>query len=434
MAWQLGYPQAHALPTHAQELDAAARVAIVVYLPRFFSPNGALSSVCGVKMSRWIHGIAIRCDIGVSAARSYFHFLSNVMTIRFAAATAVLLLVLAIWAQAPWAQVAQRVSIAVPAITRAQPSSTTQLSIRVGPQEAVAKNSFIRVRGLPPTVAVSSGYAAAPGEWIVPLIAIPNLTIILPVEVQEKSDVVIELVKEDGKVLAEARTVLVVATNSAAHSHHQPKLAAAAIKPDLDPSPLVAISKAFDAFLANRGLNADQEKAGALSAGQKAEAFRLFLTWPQNPLEVEVTMRLTSESGVGAAVGTIAVKNSEVIVAGRKESALLLQPNLRGLPPGLYAFHVHENPSCGSALKDGKAVPGLAAGAHLWLSGTGQLSGTTFTSHLGDLPNLEVVADGTATRAVVAARLSLADVANRALMMHASQDDNSARMACGRLN
>jgi Cu/Zn superoxide dismutase len=53
---------------------------------------------------------------------------------------------------------------------------------------------------------------------------------------------------------------------------------------------------------------------------------------------------------------------------------------------------------------------------------------------LGDLPNLEVNADGTATKTVVAARLSLADVANRALMIHASQDDNSARMACGRLN
>src|SRR5262249_36810667 len=158
------------------------------------------------------------------------------------------------------------------------------------------------------------------------------------------------------------------------------------------------------------------------------------LTWPQNPLEVDVIVRFTSESGVGSALGTLVVKNSEVVVAGRREPALLLKPNLRGLRPGLYAFHVHENPDCGPAVKDGTPVPGLAAGAHLWLSGTGPLSGTTFTSHLGDLPNLEVNADGTATKTVVAARLSLADVANRALMIHASQDDNSARMACGRLN
>jgi Cu-Zn family superoxide dismutase len=70
----------------------------------------------------------------------------------------------------------------------------------------------------------------------------------------------------------------------------------------------------------------------------------------------------------------------------------------------------------------------------LWLSGTGALSGTTFTSHLGNLPHLEVDADGTAIRAVVAARLTLADVANRAIMIHTSHDDFSPRLACGRLN
>ena len=122
------------------------------------------------------------------------------------------------------------------------------------------------------------------------------------------------------------------------------------------------------------------------------------------------------------------------MVAGRKEAALLLKPNLKGLRPGLYAFHVHENANCGAALKDGELVPGMAAGSHLWLSGTGQLSGTTFTSHLGNLPNLEADADGTATKPVVAARLTLADVANRSLMIHATQDDYSPRLACGRLN
>jgi len=258
----------------------------------------------------------------------------------------------------------------------------------------------------------------------------------VPVGVQEKSKVVIDLVKDDGSVLAQAKTLLVVAA-SPAHSHQQHVVAAAAGKPDLDHSPLAAIEKGFEAFLAKRELTTDPKKPsskGALSTKQKAEMFRQFLTWPQNPLEVDVVVRLTSESGVGNAIGTIAVKNSEVLVAGRKEPALLLKPELRGLQPGLYAFHVHENPNCEHGIKDGIPVPGLAAGAHLWLSGLGQFSGTTFTSHLGDLPNLEVNADGTATRVVVAARLSLADVANRALMIHASQDDNSARMACGRLN
>jgi Cu-Zn family superoxide dismutase len=143
---------------------------------------------------------------------------------------------------------------------------------------------------------------------------------------------------------------------------------------------------------------------------------------------------MTSPSGIGEVIGTLTVKNGEIIVAGRKEAALFLKPNLRRLRPGLYAFHVHENPHCGPALQNGQPVPGLAAGTHLWLSGTGALSGTTFTSHLGNLPHLEVDADETATKMVVAARLTLADIANRSLVIHASQDDFSARLACGPVN
>jgi Cu-Zn family superoxide dismutase len=387
-------------------------------------------------MSMCMHALG---DVSVgSAARSRLRPSSNGTAIRFAAGTAVAIdLALGIWARAAGAQEAQRATITVPAVTRAEPASTTLLTIRVGPQATLPKNGSIRIRGLPAVVAVSSGYAVAPGAWFVPLVAVPGLKIIVPGGVQEKSEVAIDLVTDDGSVLAQARTLLVVAPAGPAHSHQQHVVAAAATKPDFDPSPLAAIGKGFDAFVAKRALTTDPKKVEAkraLGADQKAEMFRLFLTWPQNPLEVDVVVRLTSESGVGNPIGTIAVKNSEVLVAGRKEPALLLTPNLRGLRPGLYAFHVHEHPNCGSAIKDGIAVPGLAAGAHLWLSGMGQLSGTTFTSHLGDLPNLEVNADGTATKVVVAARLSLADVANRALMIHASQDDNSARMACGRLN
>jgi Cu-Zn family superoxide dismutase len=165
-------------------------------------------------------------------------------------------------------------------------------------------------------------------------------------------------------------------------------------------------------------------------AGRKAEMFEQFLAWPRNPFEVTLPVRFTSPSGVGYIIGTLGVKNTEIVVAGRKEAALFIRPNLRGLLPGLYAFHVHENADCGPAMKDGKSEPGLAAGSHLWLSGTGALAGTTFTSHLGDLPDLEVATDGTATKVIVAARLSLADVAGRSFMIHANQDDNSVRLAC----
>lgn len=209
---------------------------------------------------------------------------------------------------------------------------------------------------------------------------------------------------------------------------HQHVPSAVATPRSLETSAVAVLRKRFDELLAS------SKTGGPLGTKRKAEMFEEFLAWPRNPFEIELAVRLTSASGVGQVVGVLAVKNSEIAVAGRKETALYIKPQLWGLRPGRYAFHVHENPDCGPAMKDGKPVPGLAAGSHLWLSGTGAMGGVTFSSHLGDLPDLEVDADGTARRPVVAARLTLADVVSRAFVVHASQDDNSDRLACAALN
>ena len=348
------------------------------------------------------------------------HLLATVATIGPAVVAALALdLTARTWVQPARAQEAQRVSISVAPLTLAAPASKTQLPIEVSPQGALPKDSTIRIRGLPQFAALSDGHAVAPGIWSVPLISAPGLTINMPGGAQGKSDVAINLVNRDGGVLAEATTVLVVGSAWTA-----------TMLPDRDPSPLAAIRKQFDVIVA-RTSGSTKSK---LTTEQKAQMFDQFLTWPQNPLEAQVTLRLTSASGVGDVVGTITVKNTEIMAAGRKEPALLFKPNLRGMGSGLYAFHVHENPNCGPALKDGQPVPGLAAGSHLWLSGTGELSGTTFNSHLGNLPHLEVDDDGIATKVVVAPRLTLADVANRSIIIHASHDEFSPRLACGQLN
>jgi superoxide dismutase, Cu-Zn family len=347
----------------------------------------------------------------------------HVATIGLLAAIALLIGAFA-WLSTGSAQEAPRAAINIAPVTFAVSASETRLALRVGPKKLLPKNSSIRVRGVPIYAALSHGYAVAPGIWTVPLLAAEQLAIIMPRGEQGRADIVISLVTADGSVLAEARTVLVTTPASALTTASAPTAS-----PSHDPSPLAAIRQQFAAFLARTGSNARK-----LTTAQEAERFSEFLTWPQNPLEVSVTVRLTSTRGVGDPIGTIAVKNGEIIVAGRKETALFLKPNLRGLRPGLYAFHVHENPNCGPALQEGQLVPGLAAGTHLWLSGTGALSGTTFTSHLGNLPHLEVDADETATKLVVAARLTLADIANRSLVIHANQDDFSARLACGPVN
>ncbi len=78
-------------------------------------------------------------------------------------------------------------------------------SDRARPSRPTASSAFAACR---PTVALTEGHVVAPGSWAIPLAALPNLTIILPIGLQGQSDIAISLVSVDGTVLAEARTVL----------------------------------------------------------------------------------------------------------------------------------------------------------------------------------------------------------------------------------
>ncbi|MGA7328693.1 MAG: superoxide dismutase family protein [Rhodomicrobium sp.] len=149
------------------------------------------------------------------------------------------------------------------------------------------------------------------------------------------------------------------------------------------------------------------------------------------PVAFEVRVYRTAATGLGPRIGTIVVWNTMIKIAGREEAALALKANIIGLTPGPHAFHIHEYPDCGPKMKDGVMVPGLAAGAHLFAEHQVGTDIVTYKSHLGNLPNLLVSPDGTTTEEVIAPRLALADLVNRSIMIHASQDDNSARVACG---
>jgi hypothetical protein len=119
------------------------------------------------------------------------------------------------WQRPAAAQVGQKISLDVAPVTNAAPASRVRLPIEVRPREALAKNSFIRLRGLPPTAALSEGYAIAPGSWAVPLNALPGLTVILPVGAEGRSEVIISVVNVEGSILAEATMTLVVARPAA---------------------------------------------------------------------------------------------------------------------------------------------------------------------------------------------------------------------------
>jgi hypothetical protein len=108
-----------------------------------------------------------------------------------------------------------RPAVSVTGTISAEPASQVALTIRITPSEAVPKGSFVRIRGLPPTVALSEGHSIAPGSWAVPLTALPALKMTLPAAASGQSEVSIMLVGLDGSLLAEARTLLVVASPAA---------------------------------------------------------------------------------------------------------------------------------------------------------------------------------------------------------------------------
>ncbi len=149
--------------------------------------------------------------------------------------------------------------------------------------------------------------------------------------------------------------------------------------------------------------------------------------------EVTVNLNLAEKQGDGAAIGKVRIVETPY--------GLAFYPDLKSLPPGLHGFHVHEKPSCAPAENNGVMTPAQAAGGHLDPANTKKHGEPWGDGHLGDLPALFVAADGTATSPVLGPRLKLADVKNRALMVHAGGDNHAdhpaplggggARVGCG---
>ncbi|WP_136247041.1 superoxide dismutase family protein [Halomonas borealis] len=146
----------------------------------------------------------------------------------------------------------------------------------------------------------------------------------------------------------------------------------------------------------------------------------------------EVELHSVDAEGVGESIGTLSLENSP--------HGLLVTPDLGGLEPGLHGLHVHQTPSCEPAEKGGETVAAASAGGHYDPQDTGTHAGPYGEGHLGDLPVLAVDAEGEATTPLLAPRLEVADLAGRAVMVHAGGDNYSdepklggggARVACG---
>lgn len=150
--------------------------------------------------------------------------------------------------------------------------------------------------------------------------------------------------------------------------------------------------------------------------------------------DAPANLRIELKNSAGASVGTATLTEAANGVLARIE--------VKGLPPGWHGLHFHETGDCSKA-------DFTSAGGHVHAQATkvhGLLNPDL--NEAGDLPNLYVAADGTATVDLLSTFVSMKGAGGRpalidkdgsALVIHANADDYKtqpiggagARIACG---
>jgi hypothetical protein len=220
------------------------------------------------------------------------------------------------------AQASAQPVITLPQAISAEAATQAALPIRVAPADAVPRNSFVRVRGLPPTAALTEGYSIAPGSWAVSLAALPELKIMLPAGTTGRSEIIVTLVSIDGSVLAETKATLAI---SAAGQKSERNFVAR----DAPPPSSATILRA--------GVGDGAERSGQPSqpVGQ-----------PMTPQDRERALRLVKKGDDQLAEGNIAaarlfyeraadagLAQGAMALAGTFDAAELAQLGVRGIQP-----------------------------------------------------------------------------------------------------
>jgi TPR repeat protein len=193
--------------------------------------------------------------------------------------------------------------------------------VRVGPVDAVPRNSFVRVRGLPPMAALSEGHSIAPGTWAVSLAALPDLKIMLPAGSGGRSDIVVTLVAIDGAVLAEAKSTLAVSTGAKADKGPAPR--------DAGPPPVASMLRAGVPEAAERSAEPSPPVTQPATPQDRERAVRLVRKGDEQLTEGNVAAaRLFYEraADAGLAQGAMAL-------AGTFDAAELARLGVRGIQP-----------------------------------------------------------------------------------------------------
>lgn len=149
---------------------------------------------------------------------------------------------------------------------------------------------------------------------------------------------------------------------------------------------------------------------------------------------VQAEMHLTTEEANQNSIGTVIFIDTP--------KGLQIDVDLKNLPAGAHGFHIHEYPDCGHVIdKNGNKEYGVRAGGHYDPDKTHQHLGPDNDGHRGDLPILQVGKDGTVQTHILVRSLTVAEIKNRSLMIHAGGDNyqdiptplggGGIRIACG---